>query len=156
MGRPTKLTPETQAVIIEALENGNYAETAATLGGISHDTFYTWIRKGEDGVEPYAAFADATKRASAKAEAASLASVRAQSDSWQASAWFLERRFPAKYAKREPDYDLKTKQLKSDLAKSKIEIETLKAKLELLKTGHDPDAQNITVVIPEALRRDGE
>lgn len=46
--------------------------------------------------------------------------------------------------------------LADEEGKLAVEIETLKAKLELLKAGHDPDGPQITVVIPEALKRDGE
>jgi transposase len=158
MGRPSKLTAEVQSVIVEALEKGAYLETAATLAGIGKRTVFEWIERGEadDDVEPYAEFARLTKEASAKAEVASLETVRAMPQGWQAQAWFLERRFPSRYAKREPDYDLKTKQLMADLAKSELECDTLKQKLDMLKAGLNPDGQVINVLIPDALRRDGE
>jgi hypothetical protein len=58
---------------------------------------------------------------------------------WQGSAWFLERRYPAKWGKRDPDHSTKTKLLEA-------ELETAKAKLELLKAGHDPDGETVTVI----------
>lgn len=43
-----------------------------------------------------------------------------------------------------------------DEDKTALEIETLKAKLKMLEEGHDPDAHNITVVISDALKSDGD
>lgn len=156
MGRPTKLTPETQAVIVEAFLGGLYAEDAALLGGISEQTYYSWVERGKAGEEPFAAFLEAVETAAAQSSRDALLMVRGGDPGWQGSAWFLERRYPMKWGRRDPDHALKTRQLESDLAKSVVEIETLKAKLELLKAGHDPDAQVITVVIPPSLAREGE
>lgn len=156
MGRPTKLTPEVQAKAIEAYRTGHYAEHVAPLAGISEKTLYSWLERGEKGEEPFADFLQAVKEASAFAIDEAMKTVRAGGMGWQGSAWFLERRHSALFVKKDPDAALKTKALEAELAKSAIEIETLKAKLEMLKAGHDPDAQQITVVVPEALRRDGE
>jgi len=141
MGRPTKLTPEVQAVIIEAVEAGNYFETAAALAKICKQTLYSWIEKGEAGEEPYAAFLDALKGAEAKAEQDALRDVREAQVGWQAHMTFLERRHPTRWGRRDPDYSLKTKLLEAELA-------TANAKLKLLEAGQDPDAQQITVVVP--------
>jgi len=46
-GRPDKLTPQTQAIIVEALEKHNYISTACALAGISEATFYNWLDKAE-------------------------------------------------------------------------------------------------------------
>ena len=45
-GRPTKLTPDLQAKIVEALKAGNYAEVAARHVGIASSTFYDWMKRG--------------------------------------------------------------------------------------------------------------
>src|SRR5690349_14473647 len=146
MGRPTKLTPETQQVIVDALEAGHYAEVAATLAGIDESTYYDWVKWGEGAKarEPYASFAKAVKAASSKAEQDALATARAGSTGmsgphWTSAMTFLERRYPHRWGKRDPDHELKTKALRLDLKRAETEIETLKAKLELLKAGHDPD-----------------
>lgn len=148
-GRPTKCTPEVIALIADKLESGIYADSAAILAGISEKTYYNWLERGENGVEPYATFLQATKDATAKAEQGALTTVRAAGPGWQANAWFLERRFPAKYSKRDPDHALKTKTLE-------LQVRELEAKIKLLEAGKDPDARQVTVVIPDAVRRDGE
>lgn len=149
MGRPTKLTPEVQQRIVEALLSGLYVEDAVILGGIAEDTYYEWVKRGKTGEEPFASFSEAVESAGVVSSSQALVTVRAGGMGWQGSAWFLERRYPAKWGRRDPDHGLKTKLLEA-------ELETVKAKLELLKAGHDPDAQVITVVIPPSLAREGE
>lgn len=46
VGRPSKLTPERQQVIVEAIRKGVPAETSARATGISGTTFYNWMSKG--------------------------------------------------------------------------------------------------------------
>lgn len=94
MGRPSKRSPEREAKILEAVEVGNYLETAARLGGICYDTLNEW-RKA------YPAFSDALEKARAQAEATAVAIVReAALTKWEAAGWYLERSFPDKYGRR--------------------------------------------------------
>lgn len=67
-GRPTKLTPEVQAKIVTDLEAGLFADTAAMCAGIDPSTYYTWLRHGEQGLEPYASFLAAVTIARAVGE----------------------------------------------------------------------------------------
>jgi len=64
VGRPSKLTPETQARIVEALEKGATYDTAAQIAGICEKTFYTWCNKGaQQKTGRYAQFLQAVKGA---------------------------------------------------------------------------------------------
>lgn len=145
MGRPTKLTPEVQTIIIEAVEAGNYFETAAALANICKATLYNWIEKGEAGEDLFVEFLDAIKSAEAKAERNALAKVHGSGPGWQALMTFLERRHPSRWGRRDPDHGLKTKLLEA-------ELETLKAKLKLLEAGVDPDAHRTELHIhPDAV-----
>lgn len=103
MGRPTKCTPEITEKVAEAIRDGLYAESAATLAGIGERTYYSWMKRGDAGDEPYVQFRLAVKKAEAEAEAASLAVIRgaAQDGTWQAAAWYLERKFPARWSRRD-------------------------------------------------------
>ncbi len=69
-GRPTKLTPELQAKIIERVERGIEPDTAAQAAGIDRVTYYRWMKQGrqEEGT-PFAEFATAVARACAESEA---------------------------------------------------------------------------------------
>jgi transposase len=100
LGRPSKLTPETQATIVEALREGLYRETAATLAGIHRDTMYGWLERGRTGEAPYAAFSDAVEKAEAEAEQHVIREVRMGLDGWQSKAWVAERRWPRRWGGR--------------------------------------------------------
>lgn len=68
-GRPTKLTRERQERIAAMLEEGHSISAAARANGISHETYHSWIRKGEKQEEGvYAEFSDRMSRARAEGE----------------------------------------------------------------------------------------
>ena len=91
-GRPTKRTPEAEAKIIELLKAGNTRKTACIAAGISEDTFARWRKDDED-------FADAIEKAEEEAVARNVAIIqRAAITTWQAAAWWLERRRRSDYA----------------------------------------------------------
>jgi transposase len=110
-GRPISLTPEVQAVIIAAIQKGNYRRTAAAKAGVCERTLYNWEERGEAGEEPFREFLQALKTAEAKAEAMLLEEIRTAQgaipgpggrgpDLWQSKAWILERRWPKRWAQR--------------------------------------------------------
>jgi hypothetical protein len=115
MPRPTKLTDDVQHKIVAAIRAGNCADAAAHSGGISEATYYNWLARGgaelahrEEGgrprrrEQPYVEFRDAIARASATAEVHAVAILRkAMSDDWRAAAWYLERRHPERWRRRE-------------------------------------------------------
>lgn len=93
MGRPTLLTPERQAKIVELLRGGNYIETAVTLAGINKQTHYNWINRAQaelnrlaESTNPdddvaeeeriFVDYLDAVTRARAEAEAANVAVIQ--------------------------------------------------------------------------------
>lgn len=90
----SKMTDARSRAVLNALEHGCTRRAAAGAADISHATFYRWL---DD-----ATFRDAVERAEAKAEAAYTAAVaNAIPTSWQAAAWWLERRKYADYARRD-------------------------------------------------------
>lgn len=132
MGRPTKLTPELKTAIVEAIEGGNYFATACELAGVSVATGYDWLARGEGRGNrcqkpEFAEFAEAIKKATAKAEVEAIGRLRDAAKggqvitrktttrkdgsevveesftypAWQADAWFLERRLPNKWGKQD-------------------------------------------------------
>jgi hypothetical protein len=68
IGRPTKLTEELTAQVVETIKRSNHPETAALACGISRASYYDWKRKGENGEEPYASFWTEVTRAIAASE----------------------------------------------------------------------------------------
>jgi hypothetical protein len=107
MAQPSKLTPEVQARICEALKKGNYRSTAAAAAGIHRNTLINWEKRGEEGEAPYVDFLTAMQQAEAEAEMDLVDLIRnAQpgvptvrgADLWQAWAWVLERRYGGKWS----------------------------------------------------------
>lgn len=97
-GRPTSLTPRVQAEIVKCLEEGLYLAHAAACAGVTDRSVRDWMKRGEEGEAPFAAFSSAVKVAEAIAARDAMSRVRLAKSGegthpWQASAWFLERRF---------------------------------------------------------------
>lgn len=96
MARPTKLTPQVQKRICDLLAAGNTRRAAAECAGITDRTLYAWLQRGEVAKSgPFLQFLRAVEKAEAEAEAVSVLTIRqAARESWQAAAWWLERRRP--------------------------------------------------------------
>jgi transposase len=96
-GRPTKYDADVAKAIIGAIELGLPYRHAAAYGGVDERTFARWREK-------YVDFADAVKAAEARAVAGRLARIRrAEDESWQAAAWYLERRYPQEFGRTVQD-----------------------------------------------------
>jgi transposase len=94
-GKRRALTPELQRTICEAIEAGNTRECAAGMAGVSERWLHEHMAKNAE-------FAAAIARADAVAEAHHVKVVQraARSGSWQAAAWWLERRRPQVWGQR--------------------------------------------------------
>lgn len=102
-GRPSKLTPEVQDRIVQAVSAGNYQDVAARYAGIDPATFYRWMAAGAEPDAPDALreFREAVESARAQSEVRAIALIqKAASDgTWQAAAWFLERSHPHRWGR---------------------------------------------------------
>ena len=101
-GRPTKLTPDVQELIVDGINAGlTYGMTCARAG-VTYATFYNWLEKGEvakSGV--LMEFFDAVSRAKADSALRLVSQIMLQAPAdWRAAAFLLERRFPDDYGKR--------------------------------------------------------
>ena len=95
MPRRSKLTPDAQKKIVQAIKLGATHTLAASYANITTTTLYNWLRAGREGRSPVkVAFFNAFKEAEASCGLSALAAIhRAHKDgSWQAAAWLLERR----------------------------------------------------------------
>jgi hypothetical protein len=96
-GRRIADAPGAKAKALEALRLGNTRRSAAAYAGVSHDTFADWKNKDE-------AFALACRQAEVEGEMWHVANIRRVAElekQWTASAWWLERRNPHEWGKRE-------------------------------------------------------
>lgn len=102
-GRRSKLTPEVQKRICDALRDGNYVYAACAAGGISEETYYRWIETGEAAqTGPYYDFAVATREAITDAEMELVAMWKSHMPStWIAVAAFMERRYPERWGRKD-------------------------------------------------------
>lgn len=95
MARPSKRTPEVEAAILAALEIGNTRTDSAMAAGVHPSTLERWTRR-------YAGFRSDVERAEAKARMRMVGIIAVASQTtWQAAAWYLERRNPAEWGRRE-------------------------------------------------------
>jgi len=104
MGRKSKLTPERQKLFVDAVSAGNYIETAAELAGVTNVTFYNWMKRGRQTQSgKYFEFLNAIKKAEARAEVMRVSRIAkaGQEGNWQADAWYLERRYPDRWGRRQ-------------------------------------------------------
>jgi hypothetical protein len=69
--------------------------------GISEQTYINWMRWGEKSRKGlYFSFFESVKKAEAQAIARNVAVIQtAAKDSWQAAAWWLERKHPHEWGK---------------------------------------------------------
>jgi hypothetical protein len=103
VGRPTKRTPEREQRLLDALSAGNTIRHACLYADISDVTFDNWRKD--------LAFLAKVQKAEAAAIVRHVANIaKAATDGqWQASAWWLERRYPEHYGRRfEPDSTVTT------------------------------------------------
>ena len=128
-GRPTKLTRELGDEIVAAIREGNYLETAAALVGVNVSTVRHWLRRGrrqQGGL--HADFSAAVRKAEGYAEQQSLDRIRqaAERGVWVADAWYLERKFPARWGRWDRvTHDVPSKANKAREAISRKEVRDL-------------------------------
>lgn len=122
MGRPSKLNPDLQGRIVNALRAGAYLDEAARSCGLAPSTFHAWRARGNAELDqlashegrvtraeqkrraleqPFVDFVLAVDEALAAAEIHAVAIVRgAMKDDWRSAAWYLERRHPDRWRRR--------------------------------------------------------
>ncbi len=151
LGRPTKLTPDVQTEIVKRVGMGVSPEVAAQTQGINRATYYEWMARGRVGAgdetthrsQPFADFHDAVKAADADAEAHCLGVIRvATNDSWQAAAWWLERKHPERWSVDRRKKAAEIEKITADTARINAEAEALKK---------DPTGALARLILPAVL-----
>lgn len=101
-GRPTKLTPKLQKEFCDVLRAGNTRSAACAYTNISYQSFLNWLERGEEAGEGiYFDFLENVAKAESAAEIRNVALIQtaAKAGTWQAAAWWLERRRPKDYSR---------------------------------------------------------
>jgi hypothetical protein len=93
-GRPSILTPDVQRRLCEAVAAGNTRHDAAEYAGIGESTLRAWLANGKRQRRgKFRALLTAVKKAEADAVVRNVAIIqKAASKTWQAAAWWLERK----------------------------------------------------------------
>lgn len=98
MAARSKLTPDVQERICQAIAIGATYDLAAKYGGVDYRTFHRWRESNRQ-------FCQAVEDAEGRAVVGWLAKIEkaANEGAWQAAAWKLERRYPADYGRTVQD-----------------------------------------------------
>ena len=86
---------------------GNYAIVVCQYLGISQKTYYEWLKIGNDDIEKnkntiYSKFCNTIKESEAEAEMRNITIIqKAASDTWQAAAWYLERKHKDRWSAKQ-------------------------------------------------------
>ena len=101
-----KLTEQLIEDAAKLIEAGNYQKHVAQALGVDESTWYRWLREGEqseDENDLKYKFYQSIKKAEARAIARNVALIQraAQEGNWQAAAWWLERKFPSEWGKKD-------------------------------------------------------
>lgn len=137
MARPDKLTPEVQERIVTVIRDGNTRAAAAGYVGITDRTLYRWLAMGKNAKNgcPTSQLYQAVKEAENGAEVESVLLIRnAAKRSWQAAAWWLERRRHGEWARRDT-LDVNFRQEAERVAKELgLDVEAVIAEAERIAT----------------------
>lgn len=105
---PRKYNEEVHEKIVDAIREGNNKTVAFKLAGLYEGTAFDWITMGERNPEKYPEYVKLKEdivQAEAEFEATRVALVKTAADTgtWQAAAWFLERKNPEEWGRnRDP------------------------------------------------------
>ncbi len=104
-GAKGKLTKELIEKAADIIARGNYYKVAIDVLGISDQSWYEWMRQGEmdkskDIKSLKSEFFESIKKAEADAIDRNLSIIQ-KAGNWQASAWYLERKYPEQWGKRD-------------------------------------------------------
>lgn len=102
--KPYKLIDEQiQERLLQAIRLGAFIEHACYYAGINSSTFRQWRQKATEGIEPYKSFWIRINEAESEAIMRRLARIEnaGKEGSWQADAWYLERKYPDKFGRRD-------------------------------------------------------
>lgn len=96
MSRPSKLTPQVEAIILESLRKGHTRTAAFEVAGVHRSKISVWLVR-------FATFRDAVMRAEAEAEVGAADTIHDayKAGDWKAAGWWLERRRHEDWGKRD-------------------------------------------------------
>jgi len=122
MGRPSKLTEELTDQLCEVFKQGQTSiKTACDFVGLGESTFHAWMRREDP---EYLEFRESIEKARASAVQGYLKVIHhaAQSGTWQAAAWWLERVLPDQYGRKTTVETISRDALVAELERMEAEL----------------------------------
>jgi transposase len=104
---PPLLSPELSDLICQSIIFGTPLMHALEDAGVSKQTYYNWLKRGEaalEGDDIYVDFLDAVKKAKSTFVVRAVKRLQKAARNprnWTAMAWLLERRHPEDFGKKE-------------------------------------------------------
>lgn len=113
-----KPTPQLTEELCTDILNGLSKTNACRKAGVGVDTLASWMRRGSQGEQPFADFAQAVDRAdqTLKGRLVSYIEHSASRGDWKAAAWLLERRFRSEYGPKASDEPVRVADEPTDLS----------------------------------------
>ena len=104
-GSQPKLTKDFVKEAAKLISGGLTNRDACAVLGVSETAFYRWLQEPRKGLE--VELWEAIEKAKATRKAFMLQSITsaARNGTWQAAAWYLERQYPAEYARPDRYHD---------------------------------------------------
>jgi transposase-like protein len=108
-----KLSAELVDNVLDLISKGHTIKAACAYSDIGQTVYYNWMKQGRadadaDVESDERRLFDGVPDAEAKHEQAHLnVIIKATKKTWQAAAWYLERRYPERYGRRvvSPEHD---------------------------------------------------
>ena len=120
-GKPSIISKEIIDKVCQEISRGVPIEYSCLIAGISKSTYYKWLNKGkkedDDSDSLYKYFENKTNEARALAVASRIEQIRVD-NSWQSSAWWLERMAHEHFGKKQTiDANVDAKVKSEDISK---------------------------------------
>jgi hypothetical protein len=97
-GRPSRIDAKLTRQFCDLFREGFGVTTVCAALEVSESKFHEWVRKGEQGDQPYSEFRQRTLCARAWGKIEHLRHIFANRD-WRSRAWYLERTAPSEFGK---------------------------------------------------------
>lgn len=101
--RNEKISKEKIELASKLIEAGNTIQTIFGALGISKQTWYNWLHKGENAKSGmYRELWEEVQKAESRAETRYVSIIaKAAPENWQAAAWWLERKYPERWGRKD-------------------------------------------------------
>lgn len=101
--RNEKISKEKIELASKLIEAGNTIQTIFGALGISKQTWYNWLNKGEKAKSGmYRELWEEVQKAESRAETRYVSIIaKAAPENWQAAAWWLERKYPERWGRKD-------------------------------------------------------